>query len=101
MNNSIKELTDFLDRYNVKYKIVEDRVVADTVVLNHKKLTSLPESIGNLKCVDLYLDHNNLTSLPESFGDLKCKMLWLDLNNLTSESKKLLEELKSIAFVQY
>ncbi len=53
MNNNtsgnIKELTDFLDRYNVKYKIVEDRVVADTVVLNHKKLTSLPESIGNLK----------------------------------------------------
>ena len=83
-SRNIKELTDFLDNYNIKYEIVEDRVVADIVSLDHNDLTSLPESFGNLKCRFLWLESNNLTSLPESFGNLKCEGLWLEGNNLTS-----------------
>lgn len=63
--------------------------------LGYNQLTSLPESIGRLQFDSLGLSDNNLTSLPDSFGDLKCKDLYLYNNPLTSESKQLLEKLKS------
>ncbi len=105
VNNEIKELTDFLDKYGVKYRVVGDRVESDIVLLSHKAITQLPDSIGKLKCKylslinnnltslpdsfceitceDLSLSNNNLTSLPDGFGSLKCKYLWLDYNRLT------------------
>ena len=95
-NNVIKELTDFLDKYDVEYKIVEDRivvyhtvffeyrVVAEEVILCFNDITQLPESIGYLTCDHLYLNDNKLTSLPDSIVNLQCKSksLWLDGNKL-------------------
>ena len=54
--------------------------------LSNHELTSLPESIGNLKYLDtLKLDGNQLTSLPESIGNLtNLKELDLYGNQLTS-----------------
>jgi len=87
MNNNFKELTDFLDKYRVEYTVNSDCVkVDDWLWLSYKKLTSLPESFGNLKIGGgLLLDDNELTSLPESFGNLKIGGgLRLNNNNLTS-----------------
>jgi hypothetical protein len=83
-NNDLKELTNFLDNYGVYYKVVENSVVADTVNLDDRGITQLPESIGHLKSRCLFLSRNNITSLPESFGNMKCNCLWLDGNNITS-----------------
>ena len=85
--NNFKELTDFLDKYSVKYTIHSDCVeVENDLFLDDNKLTSLPESFGNLKVGgNLYLSYNNLTSLPESFGKLRVGgNLSLGRNNLTS-----------------
>lgn len=116
LNKDIKELTEFLSP-DVAYEVVVDRVVAEEVDLSNFGITQLPESIGRLQCDRLYLydnqltslpesigrlqfdslglSDNNLTSLPDSFVDLKCKDLYLYNNPLTSESKQLLEKLKS------
>lgn len=116
-NNEIKELTNFLDKFDVEYKVVGNRVEADKVDLAFESITHLPESIGNLKCKELYLESNDLTSLPDSFGKLKCEKLHLynnrltslpksfrnlkckylnfSFNQLTSESRHLLDKLKS------
>lgn len=82
-NNDIKELTDFLDKYHVNYKIVENRVEAATVKLANKSISKLPDSFWNLICNDLSLSYNQLTSLPYGFGDLKCERLFLSNNNIT------------------
>ena len=85
--NNFKKLTDFLDKYNVKYTVNSDCVeVKGNLYLGRNNLTSLPESFGNLKIGGcLHLNHNKLTSLPESFGNLKIGgNLWLFNNNLTS-----------------
>jgi len=69
----MKDLTEFLDKYGVKYTINGDTVeVGGDLSLYSNQLTSLPESFGNLKVGgNLYLNSNQLTSLPESFGNLK------------------------------
>lgn len=114
-NNDINELTNFLEKYGV-YKVVDNRVDADTVnldsmgithlpdnigdlrckclFLSNNKLTYLPDSIGSLQCESLYFNGNNLTSLPDSIVNLKCKSLYLHNNPLTSESIELLHKLK-------
>jgi Leucine-rich repeat (LRR) protein len=88
--NNFQELTNFLDKYKKQYIIHSDCVeVEGDLCLNDKKLTSLPESFGNLKIGGgLYLHENNFTSLPESFGNLKIGgSLWLDGSNLRSLPK--------------
>jgi Leucine-rich repeat (LRR) protein len=80
--NEIKELTDFLDKYGVDYKVVGDSVVAEEVDLANREITQLPNSIGNLNCKCIDLRNNKITSLPSSFGNLKREYLYLD-NNLT------------------
>ena len=85
--NNFKKLTDFLDKYNVEYTIHSDCVeVKNDLYLSDNKLTSLPESFGNLKIGgSLWLACNKLTSLPESIGNLKIGgSLELYYNNLTS-----------------
>jgi len=81
----MKDLTEFLDKYGVKYTIDGDTVkVGGNLYLDNNQLTSLPESFGNLKVGgDLYLYYNQLTILPESFGNLKVGgNLSLDNNQL-------------------
>lgn len=80
----IKELTNFLDKYDVDYEVVGDRVVAKEVDLCSRGITQLPDSIGYLQCESLLLHSNNLTSLPVSIGNLKCEGLYLYNNSLTS-----------------
>lgn len=81
-NDEVKELTDFLDKYGVDYKVVGDSVVAEEVDLANREITQLPNSIGNLNCKCIDLRNNKITSLPSSFGNLKREYLYLD-NNLT------------------
>jgi Leucine-rich repeat (LRR) protein len=54
--------------------------------LNGEKLTSLPDSIGQLRSLQhLYLHNNQLSSLPDTIGNLKLlKQLNLSSNTLTS-----------------
>ena len=80
----MKDLLDFLDKYNIEYTVDGDSVIAGGVYLENLGITTLPESIGNLKCQHLDLQRNKLTSLPESIGNLKCEYLNLRGNNLTS-----------------
>lgn len=94
-NNDLKELTYFLDKYNMKYEVVGDSVVADTVNLDGRGITHIPYSIWYLKCKSLWLHDNNLTALPASIGSLECESLYLYNNPLTSESIELLAKLKS------
>ena len=85
--SQFQELTDFLDKYNVKYNLKSDCVeVEGYLCLSNNSLTSLPESFGNLKIGGgLSLCNNSLTSLPESFGNLQIGgNLYLDNNSLTS-----------------
>ena len=50
MKNNFEELTDFLDKYRVRYIIHSDCVeVESDLRLSYNKLTSLPDSFGNLK----------------------------------------------------
>ena len=67
--------------------------------LNKNQLSSLPDTIGNLKLLtSLSLGDNKLTSLPESVGNLKSlEKLYLRSNKLTSLPEKLklwIEDLK-------
>lgn len=57
-----------------------------SIQVNKYELTSLPDSISNLKKLErLYLNNNNLTSLPESIGQLKnLTELYLQGNELIS-----------------
>ena len=85
--NNFQELTDFLDKYHVKYIIHSDCVEVEGVLFLHKNnLTFLPESFGNLQIGgSLWLHNNKLESLPKSFGNLKIGGgLCLDNNNLIS-----------------
>jgi len=72
----------------------------EEIDLKFKRLTSLPESIGNLKSLKrLNLESNRFTSLPESIGNLKSlKKLNLEDNGLTSlpESIGNLEDLEEL-----
>lgn len=83
-NNDLKELTNFLDKYNVKYEVIGDSVVADTVNLDGRGITHIPDSIWYLKCKSLWLHDNNLTSLPDNIWSIQCEYLSLNDNNLTS-----------------
>ena len=80
----MKDLLEFLDKYNIVYTVDGNSVIAGDVYVENEGITSLPVSIGNLECQGLYLRCNNLTSLPESIGNLKCRYLDLQCNNLTS-----------------
>ena len=85
MKNTKVDLTElkiFLDKHNVKYKVVDNYIIADDINLNNYKLTKLPESFGNIKCNKIGLHNNNLTKLPESFGNIKCNEIWLGNNKL-------------------
>lgn len=93
--NDINELTDFLDKYGVDYEVVGDRVLSNTVNLDDRGITQLPDSIGNLKCLDLCLNNNKLEHLPDGFEHLQCEYLYLFYNPLTSESQQLLYKMKS------
>ena len=85
----MKELTDFLDKYEIKYKIENELVIADDIYLYDKGITELPKSIGSLKCEILNLSQNNITELPKSIGNLKCKELYLHQNEITELPKSI------------
>ena len=69
------KLSDFLNNFS-----------GSTLNLRGKKLTNLPESLGNLTdLIDLDLAKNQLTSLPDSIGNLtNLESLQLFRNQLTS-----------------
>ena len=66
--------------------------------LYNKNLSSLPESIGNLRSLQiLSLWRNQLTSLPESIGNLSSlEKLYVDRNRLTSLPENINNALKKL-----
>jgi hypothetical protein len=85
--NQFQDLTDFLDKYDIKYTVKSDCVEVNGDVDMHDELLSeLPESFGFLRINgSLYLDGNALKFLPESFGNLKVTEI-LDLSNNSLQS---------------
>ena len=65
---------------------VEALTALQTLDLEGKQLTALPESFGQLTALQtVYLDENQLTALPESFGQLTAlQNLGLSENQLTA-----------------
>ena len=45
----MKDLLDFLDKYNIVYTVDGNSVIAGDVYVENEGITSLPVSIGNLK----------------------------------------------------
>ncbi len=77
LNLSSLELTDLPDIFS--RRAFSSRL--KNLNLNNTRLTSLPESFGDLLALqDLCLDNTPLTSLPESFGSL-ISLQWLHLHN--------------------
>ena len=54
----MKDLLDFLDKYNIEYTVDGDSVIAGDIHLENLGITTLPESIGSLTCETLYLLRN-------------------------------------------
>lgn len=74
-------------------QIIEKARLDRFLTLSCCKLTSLPESIGNLtNLTELRLRANQLTSLPESIGNLT-NLTYLDLDN--NQLISLIERYKS------
>ena len=100
--NNFQELTDFLDKYDVKYIIHSDFVeVKGDLYLKNNNLTSLPESFGNLKIGgnSLYLNNNKLKFLPSILRmNQTIEEDWCYLDDIVREivSKKTLGELTII-----
>ena len=57
--------------------------------LSYNKLTTLPDTIGNLSQLkELYLFYNNLTTLPDTIGNLsQLNVLYIDNNNLSKQEQ--------------
>lgn len=79
------------------YNIVGEKIILG---LSNKELTSLPESIVNLKNLQaLYLQNNQLTSLPDSIGNLtNLEKLNLE-NNLIRSLPESLGNLKNLEYL--
>lgn len=56
----MQDLIDFLDKYNVQYKIEDGIIVADNIILSNNQITHLPESFGNHRCDFIQLRNNKL-----------------------------------------
>lgn len=65
---------------------VEGENIIELTISHHYDLTSLPESIGNLKSLQkLILNSNKLVTLPESIGRLESlEILWLSDRHIKS-----------------
>lgn len=93
MNKDIKELTDFLDTYDVDYiiRFSSDIDFLDTHDIKYK--TEIEK--GRVVAEEVDLSGLDIEKLPDSISYLECKELDLSNNKLTSESIELLEKLKS------
>ncbi len=61
----------WLDKSSQSGYFIEDNGISKLRITHKNKLTSLPDSFGNLvNLKKLDLRYNELTSLPESFGNL-------------------------------
>jgi hypothetical protein len=79
----MKELTDFLDKYNVQYIVDNGNVIADEIDLSYNKITVLPENLHLIKCTYLRLNDNKIKKLPENFHLIKCDVLDLSWNEIS------------------
>lgn len=59
------------------------RYTAESVHLEHNRLTRLPEAIGDLRCMWMHLNDNQLTELPDSITRVPFIGLWVQNNRLT------------------
>jgi hypothetical protein len=79
----MKELTDFLDKYNVKYTIQNGYVIANDIDLSDNKISKLPENIHLIRCNWIDLSYNDISKLPENFHLIKCNWINLSYNNIS------------------
>ena len=82
--SNIHKLIDFLNKYKQKFTVKDNHVIADIIDLSNNNLTSLPESIGNIKYNNKGLSFKKLTSLLESIGNIKYNNKGLSFKKLTS-----------------
>ena len=83
--------------YNT-FGYVEEQNHVVQLGLYNKKVTSLPDTIGNLKSLtELYLNNNQLSSLPDTIGSLKSlTILNLTMNSLSSLPDTIKKWLKNL-----
>lgn len=80
----MQNLTDWLDKYDIKYKIEKHRVYADEVDVSYEGIEELPDSIGLLTVKkSLNLRTNKISSFPNSIKDLQAASLELSENNIS------------------
>ena len=90
-----EELYEFLRQYDSIQATTCKKIAIISILglkkldLSYNKLSSLPESFGNLSNLRiLYLNDNQLSSLPESFGNLSnLRIFGLHKNQLSSLPK--------------
>jgi Leucine-rich repeat (LRR) protein len=98
----MKELTEFLDKHKVEYKVENavknGRVICDIVYvdLSNRGITELPKDIGKLDCKLLFLDSNNITELPPTIGDIRCRWLRLHDNPIPKHQIKYLDRIENL-----
>jgi Leucine-rich repeat (LRR) protein len=93
------ELLEFLDKYNVKYKVENGKVRSGYINLSYKGITELPKDFGKLVCDWLYLNHNHISELPKSIGDIHCKRINLHENPIPKNKIKYLERIENLELV--
>jgi hypothetical protein len=78
----MKELTDFLDKYNVQYIVDNGNVIADEIDLSYCEIIELPKNFHLIKCDVINLYKNRISKLPENFHLLKCSNINLSHNKI-------------------
>jgi hypothetical protein len=79
----MKELTDFLDRYDIDYTIDNGYVVANEIDLSFKNISELPDNFHLIKCNNFYLGGNEISELPENFHLIRCNSISLYNNRIS------------------
>jgi Leucine-rich repeat (LRR) protein len=98
--NKELNLIEFLDNYEVEYKVENDKVITDYVDLSYEGIWELPKDIGLLECVLLDLSHNNIKELPISIGDIICKSLYLQSNRIPKSGIKYIDRIENLEIVR-
>jgi hypothetical protein len=102
-NTELSPLLAWAQKYNPSARIEGENVVVDgDFDCSNNQLTSLPESVGNMKIGgSFYCSNNQLTSLPESVGSMKIGGNFYCYGNQLTSAAPRVQKLKHGAFSDY